>query len=575
MDLEDVWGSTEQSSTNEDGEIEEYVDALGNQQSERMAAIPVPSMTERGNTMFNSHRLELHTGGQRRAHKTGQGIPIESDPDRDRPVQYLNKQATSKIQRVVSKNREHVQPAPENETQLASRRDLYDGYNVASSTLARVPKVQTVTNRSAQELFMYGPEVRGEEHNRLSAEARDPLKAGAFKGDEFSSQGRSSTAFSGGAMRGDVVHTFLGGEGLFERKEGDGPGKATLVSGERLPSSVRIARHQRPAVPIRNLTTSTDVQESAGRAGIALNNSRNDRTNNTGTRYDGQIQLQGPRVEGQIGADAIQSGDPSRMMSSFVRSAALAEHVMGESDSSRTRDAFTSLHPSFSNPALHPGIQDARRNDDRSRPDASLQQRGDMAAHVSARGRDRKHDSQAAARLGIIDNRGHNLPGAIGDLSRRGPAMVGRSLAAAFGRGRTHDQMHSIDPSLQLNKNEGTDVFATNRRDGGGGAFLSSLIGSISKLITRSDTTTFTQGRGDSAQQAVHVVSANPERHLRDDSLAQSHALTMGGPIMNSPAPFVETLNDRKQAHSSVARPNSLSVAPLQRPSLTYNGFQQ
>lgn len=566
MDLEEVWQSV---NPTEDEHTDTYVDAMGNEQSERMAAFPPPSMREGGNSSANSHRLEIHTGQFKRAKKNGESIIAEFDHDMERPAKLLNKEATERIQNVVSKNREGVQVNPDNEAQQTNRSELYNGYNVSLSTLSRNPKVQTVTNRSAQEMFVYGPEIQGDEHRSLRPESRKALKAGMFEGEGMVSQGRSSALFKVNTHRTDLKHTFLGGGDMFKTQT-PGQGKVSEIAGERLSQSIRTTQYQMPQAPIRKLVTSTDVQGYAKRANIALNG-KNDILNDQGSRQDGNERATTLRASGQIGSDSVVARDAYKKIS-FSQSAALAEHFMGSSDSIMARDAF-SLQPDFNGVVQKADIIHARRSDDRRPLSPSLQQQGDHAARRSSRGRDSRNDSRYAARLGISDNRGLNIEAGTISHSRRGPNDAIHSLNGAFGRGKEHDYIHARDPTLHLNSNKDEDVFNVNKRTTSNTIF-SAITGSISKLLRRQDTTEFVQQRSREPGVTTYIPHTQSARRLIDDSITQSHPPPSGGPILNSHAPQKEFLNDRKETRT-VMRAGVFATGPIQKPNLSYNGHQQ
>ena len=94
MDLEELWKPFQSSDS---ALVDTYTDAMGVEQSEEMAPFPPPSMTERGNSTINSHRLDIHTGQFKRPSKNGESIVAEFDRDMERPTKLLNSKAADRI----------------------------------------------------------------------------------------------------------------------------------------------------------------------------------------------------------------------------------------------------------------------------------------------------------------------------------------------------------------------------------------------------------------------------------------------------------------------------------------------
>ena len=295
-----------------------------------------------------------------------------------------------RLRDVVSRNREGTQTNPDMETQVTDRRDIYNGYNV-SAALLRKAKVQTVTNRSSQEVFAYGPEMHGDEQRSLHPESRVALKAGIFDGEGTASQGRSSALLKLAAHRADLKHTFLGGEGMFEAQT-PGQGRISEITGQRLGQDVCTSQHQMPRLSLGKLVPSRDVQGYI-RRGIALGG-KNDTECSLGTRHDGHERAATSRADGIIGDDSVAARDPYRT-STFSQSALLAEHILGTSDSTAAPDTYT-LQPDFHRATQKTGIVRTRRNDSRRPLGPSVQQQGDRGALGGSRGRDGRNDSHAS-----------------------------------------------------------------------------------------------------------------------------------------------------------------------------------
>lgn len=619
MDIESAW-----SSVADDGVVESYVDAMGHERSETTAAMPPPSLSGGGMSAVSFHRLDLHTGQTPRPSKNGDSMEPLFDSDLDRPDALLNATADSRLRRVVDHNREGVQDAAHMETQQMRRADVYDGYNVSLAALSRRPKVQTPTNRSVQEVTVYGAEHRDEGRRAHDVSVVPTRKAGLFDGTVLDTQGRTSTVAGKSKLRSDATHTHMGGEDTMERDDA-GRGRGSDVHGERLHKRVRVSTNVATPMPPRNLKTATEAR--GGRTDVALN-ARDDVAQTQGRRVDGDQRASTSRASYRMGdADSAIARQPFNK-TSFTQSVVAAAHVMGDADSTATRDVGV-VQPGFALSSLRANIVSAlkgepyasrsaalqqrasfaavgaarsrdSRSDDRRRLDPSLQQRGDhvalpsrrgrdggrddarrgaaavqqrgdVAMSHSERGRDARSDSTPAGRVGPMDS-GVDLRGRQSQPARRSPDDVVHSLLGFFGRGRTYDPSRADAPDARLNSRADADVFLQNKRMDTTTMF-SAIRGSLSKVFGRADSTTYTTQRTHDADQHVYLPNAQAERHLNDDSLGRTHDPLTGGNLLNAPMAEHEFQNTKKETATTV-RPNSMSIDVAHRPSLVYNGHR-
>jgi hypothetical protein len=563
MDLEEVWTAFEPT---EDELVDTFVDAMGNERSEQMAAYPPPSTTARGNSSVNTHRLELHTGQFSRPSKNGESLVAEFDNDMDRPTSTLNSLATRQIHSVVSQNRKGLQTVPEKETQQIERSELYNGYNVSLAALSRTPRVQTRTNRSVQETIVYGPELSDKEHRPPSrAEHRQTLKVGAFDGDHTISHGRSATSYEDVAHRAD---TFLRRMGALETPSNE-QGRVFKVSKGRVKTDVRESLSKLPQASLRNFVTKTDIQGSRQHTGVTLNGNK-DVKNKGRARRDQHDTAATLQPERRIGNDATRSQDPY-IRTTFLQSAAIAEHVLGHSDSVNARESST-VQPVVNSRTLRADVVKTRRSDDRSTLSPALQQHGDHSAITWQRARDTQHDSQHTERVGLPDDRETMLPASKSAQSRHVRSDLVHALYSTFGRGLRNDVQPAANPTLQMNDSQEKDVFAINRRKVND-TLLSAIMGSLLKLLRNEDTTAFLPKRNvHTSKFATFTPPSFGDRQLNDDSLSTSHPLVATGWTHGAPMLHPESFNNNKEQETTVVRGTTMQNAATTMPAFSYNG---
>lgn len=564
MNLDEVWKDVEPT---DDDLRETYTDAMGKERTDRVAPLPPPSLRDGGSGVTNTHRLEIHTGQFQRPRKNGESIVAEFDDDLDRPSPLLNVRAKEQLGRLVSKNRQGVQPAPDNEVQQSDRRELYDGYNV-SHRLSRTVKTNTLTNRAAQETIVYGPEVHGDDHPRLHIDAPAALKAGAYYTmDHTRSQGRSSVS-ERPASRTDASHTVLGRGDMF-RSQDPGQGKLSAVVGTSSRNALRTNQHDAPRVPIRSLVTTTDAQGASGRADVTL--SATDALHNEQMPREDLIgQAPAGRADAFLGTDSIGAMPPTRKLT-FLQTASVADHIMGGTDSTARRQPSFQQH-SFQLSALRTSIMRALRRSENAPLPPTVPQMGEFAAGHASRARDSRNDSQRVDRLGTTDHRGMNVAGGTATFSRTGPNDAARSLHRSLGRGKLLDMIRTWKAEPTLNENGDEEVFDKTRRGTGGSTLFSALSASISKLLTHSDTTNFVQNRSRELG-VVYQPVAHGSRRLVDDAISQSHTPLSGGQIVLSRTNVSEFLNDRKEVAFPTRTGTATEVAPP-KPSIVHNGHR-
>lgn len=509
-----------------------YTDAFGVEAVESMAPIPPPSLKEGGSTAVNSHRLEMHTGQQKRASKNGEALHGLFDEDRNRPDQFINSTAHERIKTVIASNRQGAQDAPTREG-FVERGDVYQGYNIKHN-LSRQPKIQTITNRSVQESVHYGAERRSEDRRGVLAGSVDTLKAGAYDSSAGVSQGRRSLYSE---QKARTSHTHMGGEGMFEAQPpGQGRNARAYVVGPQSHPS-KALKDKNPQLPVRDLKTSP-YDMSASRSSIALNNG-NDMRRTQGERHDYSSQV-GAGVTQTPGAlstsDSILSRDPYRKMS-FSESAAIAAQLyLSKNDSTRSHEGFVTQHEVTSRP-MKSSITHPLRNDDRTPLPSIVDESIRASALTSDTGRDAHGDSTVSKRY-VADT--HNsVPGAPGRHSRRGRDDSTHSLVDVFGRGQEREGVCATTGRVLLNQSDGTAVFDHNSRKN---SEHTTLLGAMQSVITRvfgsKDSTQMVESSVREATVPHYMPSAPVGRRLGDDgTISRTHKPLAGGSILNAVEP--------------------------------------
>ena len=142
----DLWNSQE------DVETEQYVDASGDVQSERVQSMPPPDLRKAGPTSYSSHVLERHTGNFESRPRRSEATEVLSTPFDDDQLHAYTRPDTAPSShqqtQLVNRNKRGVQEAPvrEDETRDSS---LYMGYNLRDPDSSRQQQLP-LTNRSCE-----------------------------------------------------------------------------------------------------------------------------------------------------------------------------------------------------------------------------------------------------------------------------------------------------------------------------------------------------------------------------------------------------------------------------------------
>lgn len=206
--MDELWKIGE--AEGDDGDLQEFTDALGTTRHERMRAMPPRDMREYGLTP-NTRRLDAHTGVQTWASKGGDVESVDDfDTDRrDRAAEAFAQASRTVIAPRISMHRNGTQEMSERDAFL-SRGDMYHGYN---EHIPRGMKTLIPTRRGATSMDVTGHERR---HSTVTAPSVPVDVAPSLKTDAYNPQGTTHRV----AARGDdrvTVHpdsTHMGAHGL-------------------------------------------------------------------------------------------------------------------------------------------------------------------------------------------------------------------------------------------------------------------------------------------------------------------------------------------------------------------------
>lgn len=142
----DLWNSQEEVET------EQYVDASGNVQKERVQTLPPPDLRKAGPTSYSSHVLERHTGNFQSRPSRSQAAEVMATPFDDDQLHAYTRPHTAPSSHqqalMVNRNKRGVQEAPVRESETRDT-TLYMGYNLRDPDANRREKLP-VTNRSCE-----------------------------------------------------------------------------------------------------------------------------------------------------------------------------------------------------------------------------------------------------------------------------------------------------------------------------------------------------------------------------------------------------------------------------------------
>ena len=551
MDLKDAWTAPE----NDDGEAATFTDALGKEVSVRMAQMPPPSLTERGSTTSNAHRVELYTGTQARARKDGDAMESLFDADAtDRPDRFINDHAHSRISSVVGRNHQGGQVAPVHENFEPRSENLYDGLNPIKVT--RQVRRHSDTNRAVQEWTRFGNERRGDDKPAIQGHAPEPRKAGTYLSEETGTQARRA-AWTEAPREQPRAH--LAREAVYDNRGSsdqarlhDGgvmpalrtqPGAALRTDGTQLPTR----RLHTAAVPLTKRT-----------AGVTTGD------------WDDVQQRQGARAESAFAVGALQGDRPLGdadskrtarpvQRTNFHESALAALHDVSASDSTKARGGV--VRAGFEVAAMHAALKQPLRDDARRGPTLAHEQRFSERPLERERARDSHADSTRVNRIVVDALYPACAPRA--DRSRSAPDDAVHSLSDAFGRAQVSESIPAVPGAPLLSAGHETPA-ADPRRVGN--SVFAALAGAVARALRNPDVKPATGLH--QSQVPLYVRAPVGERRLADDTLSQRRKPSAGGAVVGALDPMLSAR--RREQIPTTTRPESMLgartvVAPPER----------